>query len=137
MTPAGIHPFRGVFFREDRLAEPISALPCQVIGEVDGWCDDPADPAYNRLIQLPYPARHEQLMREDALYDLIIVLGYNDDPVVPGKGSAIFLHVAQADYAPTQGCVGLALKDLLTLLADIRPGDGIDIRLSGRPEAVP
>ncbi len=53
------------------------------------------------------------LWRADHVYDLIVPLGYNDDPVVPGKGSAIFMHVAKPDYAPTEGCVALALPDLL------------------------
>ena len=62
----------------------------------DGWCDAPDDPNYNRLVSLPYPASAEHLWRDDNVYDLIAVLGYNDDPVVPGKGSAIFLHIARS-----------------------------------------
>ena len=34
-----------------------------------------------------------------------------------GKGSAIFLHLARPDYTPTEGCIALALPDLLTTLA--------------------
>ena len=79
----------------------------------------------NRPVRLPYPGRHERLWREDALYDLIVVLGHNDDPVVPGHGSAIFLHIARPDYAPTEGCVALAAADLLLVLAEAAPGDRI------------
>jgi len=127
-TPIGVFPLREVFFRADRLAEPKTALPCRSLTELDGWCDDPADPQYNRLITRPYAASHECMMRDDALYDLVVVLGYNDDPVVTGLGSAIFLHVAGPAYAATEGCVALALADLRQIVAEMRPDDKIDIR---------
>ncbi len=95
----------------------------RAIAETDGWCDDPADAAYNRLVGLPYPGRHERLWREDGLYDLVIVVGYNDDPPVAGRGSAIFIHAAAPGYAPTEGCVALELGDLLALAADCKAGD--------------
>jgi len=93
----------------------------------DGWCDSPGDPAYNQPVKLPFRASAEALWRTDFLYDLIVVLGFNDDPVVAGCGSAIFLHVAQADYRPTQGCIALAKDDLLAVLAKLAPGDTITI----------
>jgi len=116
-TPAGIFPCRLVYWRPDHLAEPRTALPRTALAPEDGWCDAPGDPAYNRLVRLPYPVSAERLWREDGVYDLIVPLGYNDDPVVPGKGSAIFLHAARPDYVPTEGCVALALGDLLDFLA--------------------
>jgi len=76
---------------------------------------------------LPYPAGHERLWREDHVYDLIVALGYNDDPILPGRGSAIFLHVARPDYSPTEGCVACARDDLLALLAAATPGDVLEI----------
>jgi L,D-peptidoglycan transpeptidase YkuD (ErfK/YbiS/YcfS/YnhG family) len=82
-----------------------------------GWCDDPNDPAYNRPVTLPHPTSHERLWREDDLYDLIVVLGHNDDPVVPGLGSAVFLHIAPPEGKPTQGCVALSAKHLRQVLA--------------------
>jgi len=115
-TPAGNFPLRRVLWRADRLAAPQTGLPVAPIGPADGWCDAPADVAYNRPVRLPYPASAERLWRDDAAYDVLVVLGHNDDPPRPGLGSAIFLHVAPADYAPTQGCVALALPDLLALL---------------------
>jgi L,D-peptidoglycan transpeptidase YkuD (ErfK/YbiS/YcfS/YnhG family) len=127
-SPIGIWPMRQVLWRPDRIAAPATSLPSVELIPQAGWCDDPADPFYNRPILLPYTASHEKLWREDGLYDLIVELGYNDDPVIPGKGSAIFLHVAQADYSPTEGCIACALPDLLTLLADAKAGDAIEIR---------
>ena len=92
-----------------------------------GWCDDSADAEYNRQVRLPFHARHEILWREDYLYDLIVELGFNDDPVIAGRGSAIFLHVAREDYAPTEGCVACALPDLMELVAAARDGDALVI----------
>lgn len=127
-SPIGIWPMRQLLWRPDRIAAPATGLPAVELIPQAGWCDDPADPFYNRPVLLPYAASHEKLWREDHLYDLIVELGYNDDPVIPGNGSAIFLHVAQPDYSPTEGCVACALPDLLALLADAKPGDAIEIR---------
>jgi len=127
-TPAGCFALRRVLYRPDRVAMPPSLLPIAAMTEADGWCDDPADPAYNRQVVLPYVARHEALWREDHVYDVLVVLGHNDDPPVPGKGSAIFLHVAKSDYAPTAGCVALGLADLLSVLRDCAPETRLCIR---------
>src|SRR5580704_10616686 len=89
-----------------------SGLPLAPLNLSDGWVDDPADPRYNTLVALPYPASHEELWRADGLYDLIVVIGYNMDPVVPGKGSAIFLHVVRPDYGGTAGCIAIAREVL-------------------------
>ncbi len=131
-SPAGVWPIRRVLYRPDRGGAPTTALPTLPIAPDDGWCDDPADPAYNRPVKLPYPASAEQLWREDHLYDLMVVLGHNDDPPVAGLGSAIFLHLAKPDYAPTQGCVAVARGDLEALLRTARPGDSVEIRRTAR-----
>lgn len=116
-TPAGSFAMRFVLYRPDRETSPRTALPCRAIARDDGWCDAPADPDYNRMIRLPYKASAEALWRDDRRYDLMVPLGYNDVAVVPGKGSAIFLHLAAPDFAPTAGCVALAHTDLLAVLA--------------------
>jgi L,D-peptidoglycan transpeptidase YkuD (ErfK/YbiS/YcfS/YnhG family) len=116
-TPAGLLPLRRVLFRADRLAPPRASVPTEALAPSDGWCDDPASPDYNRMVRLPHPARHESLWRDDAIYDLIGVLGWNDRPAQRGRGSAIFLHVARPDFAPTEGCIALALTDLRAVLA--------------------
>jgi L,D-peptidoglycan transpeptidase YkuD (ErfK/YbiS/YcfS/YnhG family) len=129
-SPLGVWPIRRVLHRADRGAPPQTALEVTAIDATDGWCDDPADPAYNRPVRHPYPAAAEHLWREDGAYDLVVVLGHNDDPVIPGAGSAIFLHIARPDYAPTEGCVALAWADMQTLLRTARPGDAVAIRES-------
>lgn len=116
-TPGGVLPLRKVLYRADRVRPPACVVPIEPVGPADGWCDDPADPAYNRAVRLPYGARHEELWRPDELYDVIGILGWNDAPVRRGRGSAIFLHVTRGSYAPTDGCVALRLPELIVLLA--------------------
>jgi L,D-peptidoglycan transpeptidase YkuD (ErfK/YbiS/YcfS/YnhG family) len=127
-SPAGVWPLRRLLWRPDRGPEPVTALPGRPLMPADGWCETPDDPAYNQPVTLPYPAAAERMWREDHLYDLVVVLGHNDDPVVAGAGSAIFLHLARPDYGPTQGCVALARADLERLLALAAPGDALEIR---------
>jgi len=126
--PIGAWPIRRVLYRPDKGPPPKTALPVAAIKPEDGWCDAPLDPAYNRPVALPYPASAERMWRDDGLYDLVAVLGHNDDPVIPGAGSAIFLHVARPDYGPTEGCVALARADLEALLAQAQPGDVVEFR---------
>lgn len=127
-TPLGRFPLREVWFRPDRIAPPHTRLPCRPLAPDMGWCDDPADGRYNQHVTLPYPARCERLWREDHVYDLLVVLGYNDAPVEPGRGSAIFWHLAHPDFRGTEGCVAIAQDAMLEILAQLAPGAEIDIR---------
>lgn len=116
-TPVGLMPLRRVLYRADRVRVPDCVVPTEPIAPNDAWCDDVSRPEYNRMVRLPYDGHYEEIWRQDGLYDLIGVLGWNDAPVERGRGSAIFLHVARPDYAPTDGCIALALPDLRQLLA--------------------
>jgi len=120
-TPVGSWPLRRVLYRADRIARPATLLQVQRIEPFDGWSDEPTDPQYNRLVKLPRPAHAEAMWRNDHLYDLVVPVGYNDDPVVPGAGSAIFIHIARENYGGTAGCVAFKLPDLLTILATATP----------------
>ncbi len=115
-TPAARMALRRVLYRADRGPPPRCAVPVEPIAPHDGWCDDPAHPAYNRPVRLPFDASHERLWREDEVYDVIGVLGWNDDPPVRGRGSAIFLHVARPGFPPTEGCVALEIRELRRVL---------------------
>ncbi len=126
-SPAGVWPIRRLLYRPDKGPVPATALPAAAIAPDDGWCDAPDDAAYNRPVRLPYPASAERMWRDDHLYDLVLVLGHNDDPPVAGRGSAIFLHLAKPGYAPTEGCVALSRADFEALLAIARPGDAVEI----------
>jgi L,D-peptidoglycan transpeptidase YkuD (ErfK/YbiS/YcfS/YnhG family) len=127
-TPAGTYALRKLYYRADRVASLRSGLTQQALTPNDGWCDDPAHALYNTFVALPFGGRHERLWRDDRLYDVIGVIGYNDAPVLPGLGSAIFLHVASPDYAPTEGCVALAPDDLVAVLAGCDAATRIVIR---------
>jgi len=126
-SPAGAFPVLDAYYRPDRLVRPQTALPLGALRPDMGWVDDPADRNYNRLVTLPYSAHHETLWREDGIYDLIVVIGYNTGPVVPGAGSAIFLHVARPDFSPTVGCIAVAEPVLTMLLGLLGPGSTITI----------
>lgn len=127
-SPAGVWPIRRVLYRPDRGAAPQTELPVEAMSPDDGWCDAPGDPAYNRSVKLPYPASAEAMWRDDGIYDVVVVLGHNDDPPVAPMGSCIFLHLARPDFSPTQGCVAVTREDLERLLAQARPGDTLEIR---------
>lgn len=128
-TPFGEFALREVLYRADRDLPPRTGLTARPIRRHDGWCDEPADRNYNRLVRHPYPASAEHLMREDTLYDLIVVLGCNDRPRVRGLGSAIFIHLARPGYAPTAGCIALSRRDLLLVLRRCRRGTRIVVPL--------
>jgi L,D-peptidoglycan transpeptidase YkuD (ErfK/YbiS/YcfS/YnhG family) len=126
-TPAGRYPLVFGFYRKDRVTPLPSPFPLQPLEWHDGWVDDPDDPQYNRLVNLPYPARTENLWRDDEVYDLIVVIGYNMEPVVPGAGSAIFLHIARPDFSPTDGCIAVRREVLIGLIPLLGLGSMITI----------
>ena len=129
-TPIGRFALRRLLYRADRIKRPVTKLPLGVITRDDGWCDEAKDPAYNTQVKLPYAPSHEELWREDHLYDLIVILGHNDAPVVPGMGSAIFLHVRSPEGTATSGCVAVSREHLLSVLELVDTGSQIDIRLA-------
>lgn len=115
-TPIGIFPLRQLLYRADRIARPETGLPVEILTAETGWCEDPAHPDYNKKIVLPHPSVVDRMTREDHLYNVTVVIGYNDDPVVPGRGSAIFMHLARPGLLPTAGCVALSMEDLLNVV---------------------
>ena len=130
-TPRGIYPLRFGLWRADRLPPPRSRLVFHPIGADDLWCDAPGHPAYNRWVKAPaasgFAASHERLLREDMAYDLLLVIGHNDSPPVPGRGSAIFLHLDRPDHRPTLGCVAVEPAAMIRLLRDVGPGWEVEI----------
>ncbi len=127
-TPLGRYPLRRVFFRQDRVAVPETVLPCLPITEDLGWCDDPDVPqSYNRAVRLPFSGSHERMWRDDHVYDIVVELGWNDSPPVPGLGSAIFMHLSRPDWSPTEGCVALLEQDLRRVLSALGPTALMDV----------
>ncbi len=126
-TPVGEFPLRECLYRADRLKAPLTVLSLLPIAKDDGWCDDPDHPQYNQPIKLPFEFSHETLWREEHVYDIIVPIGYNDDPIYIGEGSAIFFHIAKPDYSPTEGCVAVSMEDMLYILENITPESEIHI----------
>ena len=121
-TPLGRWPLRQIYYRADRITPPKSHVPVAPIEADMGWCDAPEHPSYNQLVRLPFEASHEEMARDDHVYDLVVVLGHNDDPPVPGLGSAIFWHLKRGDeepaqWQPTAGCVATTIDVLYQVLA--------------------
>lgn len=124
-TPLGRWPIRGVLLRPGKVEAVGIRLPWRWIRLGDGWSDDPADTAYNRPVRLPRGFSAESLIRDDDAYDIIVVLGHNDAPPVPGQGSAIFFHLSEG--RPTAGCVAIERDEMLRLLPLLAPGDLMEI----------
>lgn len=129
-TPSGSFPLRRAFYREDKIADTSfipSFLNAEAIKVNYGWCDESYDELYNQFIHLPYNASHERLwLDESSFYDLFAVIGYNDDPIVPNAGSAIFFHVTES-FSSTAGCVAMKLSDLQWVIERIEPNTLITI----------
>lgn len=126
-SPLGVWPVRAALLRPDRVAAPATRLPWRWLRADDGWSDGAGDPAYNRPVRLPHGFSAERLWRDDHVYDVIIVLGYNDSPPVSPLGSAIFWHLTRPDRRPTEGCVAIERDAMLRWLDLLAPGDRLEI----------
>jgi L,D-peptidoglycan transpeptidase YkuD (ErfK/YbiS/YcfS/YnhG family) len=109
------------YYRADRIRPRAARLLMIPLNAQSGWCDARDDRNYNCFVTMPYPANHEIMQRKDALYDVVIVLNYNMQPRLKGRGSAIFFHVAKPGLTPTEGCVALPANVLLRLLPRFSP----------------
>jgi L,D-peptidoglycan transpeptidase YkuD (ErfK/YbiS/YcfS/YnhG family) len=126
-TPIGKFSLREVYYRADKMPFLHIGLPVKIITQHEVWCDSAAHSQYNQLVELPFEASHEKLWREDDLYDIFVVIGYNDSPVISGKGSAIFMHIAKPNYEDTEGCIALKKGDLLEILAGLTASSTIEV----------
>lgn len=126
ITPKGIYKPVKVLYRSDKINIIKTNLRKIKIKKNMGWCDDPRSNLYNKQIKLPSVYRHEKLYRKDSVYDIIIVLNYNMNPIIKGKGSAIFIHITK-NYKPTQGCIALKKIDLIKILNLIKKNTKIKI----------
>ena len=127
ITPKGTFKITKMYYRPDKIKNIISLVKKIKIKNNMGWCDDPSSNLYNRQIKLPNKFRHEKLYRKDNLYDLILVLNYNINPIIKYKGSAIFIHVANNSYKKTKGCIALKKKHLIELVSKIKKNTKIII----------
>jgi L,D-peptidoglycan transpeptidase YkuD (ErfK/YbiS/YcfS/YnhG family) len=128
ITPKGNYKIVKIFYRNDRVKKIHSNFKLFKIKKNMGWCDDPKSKKYNQLVKIPNKYKYEKLNRKDEIYDLVLVLDYNMEPIIKNKGSAIFIHVANKNYKPTVGCIGLKKIDLIYLISKIQLKDKITIQ---------
>ena len=127
ITPKGIFKIVKIYYRPDKIKKIKTLIKKIKVRKNMGWCDDPKSRFYNQQIKLPTKYSHEKLYRNDSLYDLIVVLNYNIDPIIKNKGSAIFLHIAKKSYQKTKGCVALKKEHLIKIICSIKKNTKIKI----------
>ena len=118
-TPSGVYSMDKIYYREDRLSLPKLDFQTIPINKNFGWCDDIHSSYYNKFIKFPFSHRAEILYRKDNIYNIICIINYNTNPIIKKRGSAIFLHIANADYSGTAGCLALKQDDLIELLQNM------------------
>ena len=116
-TPKGIFQIKNIMYRKDRIKNIETKIPKKIIQKSHICCDDPSNPNYNKIYKTNNISLGEKLWRKDSLYDILIVLNYNLNPVIKNKGSAIFLHLfEEKKKIITKGCVSIKKKNMLILL---------------------
>ena len=128
ITPKGQFKIKYILYRKDRV-KISTKLKKKAIKKNMGWCDDPKSNNYNKLIKLPYVYKHEKLFRKENIYDIILVINYNMNPVKKNKGSAIFIHVAKNNFEKTEGCIAIKKLDFKKLLKEVSPNTKVKISL--------
>ena len=127
ITPKGEYKIKFILYRKDRLKKITSKIKLIVIKKNMGWCDDPNSNHYNKLVKLPYEYNYEKLYKKENIYDIILVLDYNMNPVIKNRGSAIFIHIAKKNYKKTEGCIAIKKKSLLKIIKDIKKNTKVKI----------
>tara|TARA_Y100001970_G_scaffold290637_1_gene425123 strand:+ start:1552 stop:2043 length:492 start_codon:yes stop_codon:yes gene_type:complete len=115
-TPKGLYKLGLIYYRKDRIGSLKCKIRKKVIKKNMGWCNDIKSKKYNKQIFFPFKHRSEKLFRKDKIYDIFINIKYNHSPIIKGKGSAIFLHLANKNYKPTSGCIALLKRDFLKII---------------------
>ena len=129
ITPKGSFKVKYILYRKDRIKKIQSKIKKIEIKKNMGWCDDPKAKNYNKLVKLPSKFNYEKLYKKKNIYDIILVLNYNMQPIIKNKGSAIFIHVATKDYRKTEGCIALKKKDLLEIIKKIKKNTKVKIEI--------
>ena len=119
ITPKGHFKIKYILYRRDRIKKIVSKIRKVIIQKNMAWCDDPKSKKYNKIVKLPFEYSHEKLFKKENIYDVILVLNYNTDPVIKNKGSAIFIHIAKKNYKKTEGCIALKKNHILKMLMEI------------------
>ena len=126
ITPKGEFKIKYVLYRKDRV-KILTKLKKKIIKKNMGWCDDPKSSQYNKLVKLPFAYNHEKLFKKENVYDIILILNYNMNPVKKNKGSAIFIHVAKNNFKRTEGCIAIKKLNLIKLVKEISTNTKVKI----------
>lgn len=127
ITPKGTFKIIKIYYRSDRIKKIKSKFKLIKIKKNIAWCDDPQSRNYNQLIKLPSKYSYENLFKKNNIYDLILVLNFNTNPIIKNKGSAIFIHVAKKNYKPTAGCIALKKNHLIKLVNNLKKNTVVKI----------
>ena len=126
-TPKGTFKLGLLYYRKDRNKFIKSKIRKKIIKKNMGWCDDSQSKKYNKEIKFPFKYTAEKLYRKNKIYDILINIKYNSNPIKKKRGSAIFLHLTNKKYKPTKGCVGIVKKDFLKIIPFINKKTKISI----------
>ena len=118
-TPKGEFKLKYILYRKDRIFKFKTKLKKIAINKKMGWCDDINSDSYNKIINFPFKYSAEKLWKKENVYDIIIIIDYNLNPVIKKKGSAIFLHIAKKGYKPTNGCIAVSKKNIKLIAFEI------------------
>ena len=127
ITPKGKFKIKYILYRKDRIKRIQSKIKKIIIKKDLGWCDDPLSKDYNKLIKIPSEYNYEKRYKKDNVYDIILVLNYNMNPIVKNKGSAIFIYVTKANYNKTEGCVAIKRDHLLKIIKLLKKNTTVKI----------
>ena len=127
ITPKGIYKIKYILYRKDKVKKIQTKIKKIAIKKNMGWCNDPKSKFYNRLVKLPFAFNCEKLFRNESIYNLILVLNYNMNPIIKNKGSAIFIHIAKQNYKKTEGCIALKKIHLLKIIKKINKNTKVKI----------
>ena len=109
-TPFGLYKISLIFGTSPH---GIVNMPFRQITANDKYVDDQEHPDYNNWVAGETTAKsYETMLREDGLYELGAVIDYNTNPVISGKGSAIFIHIWRGNNIGTEGCIAMDLMSL-------------------------
>lgn len=119
-TPSGLYRMGTAFGYAPSVG---TKMPYRQALPEDLWVDDPNAPDYNRWVKQGETSAtsYEKMRRDDNQYKYGLVIEYNTQPVIPGRGSAIFLHVWKEPKTPTAGCVAVSEEDILKILDWLNP----------------
>ncbi len=112
-TPAGLFPL-GTAFGNESMRLKVNYLQ---ITAIDKFIDDPDDPKYNQWVHGATNANsYENMLRDDGIYKYGIVIKYNMNPTLKGRGSAVFMHIWYGYNIGSIGCITVSEENMLKIL---------------------